>query len=233
MGKPKKGNNSNNLADHSQKAYNGIRRMLYNKELIPGQKIAYRELAERLEMSSTPIIQALKWLEFQGFVYHEPNRGYFIKPFDLKEIEEIYELRKLLELSLLSEAIKHFDEKGAKQLKIALDAHLTADRELFIKERLFKNVEFHLTLASLSKMTTQIRVLQNLFDLLLLKYGGNYLPIRSLESQDHEHKEIYDCMLSQNLQRAHDILSQHISYVEKQVIAGLKRMMEERESPGF
>jgi len=233
MGKQKKGNNSNNLADHSQKAYNGIRRMLYHKELIPGQKIAYRELAERLDMSPTPIIQALKWLEFQGLVYHKPNRGYFMKPFDLNEIEEIYELRALLELSLLPEAIKKVDEEGAKQLKVALDAHLSADRDLFIKERLFKNVEFHLTLASLSKKITQIRVLQNLFDLLLLKYGGNYLPIGSLDSQDHEHREIFDFMLAQNLKGAHKVLSQHISYVKKQVIAGLKRMLEEREGQGF
>jgi DNA-binding GntR family transcriptional regulator len=40
--------------DHSQQAYKGIRRMLYHKELVPGQKIAYRELAEQLHMSPTP-----------------------------------------------------------------------------------------------------------------------------------------------------------------------------------
>ena len=60
--------------DHSQQAYKGIRRKLYHKELVPGQKIAYRELAEQLDMSPTPIIQALKWLEIQGFVRHEPHR---------------------------------------------------------------------------------------------------------------------------------------------------------------
>ena len=35
--------------DRSQEAYQGLRRMLYSKELVPGQKIAYRELAERLQ----------------------------------------------------------------------------------------------------------------------------------------------------------------------------------------
>jgi DNA-binding GntR family transcriptional regulator len=74
--------------DSSQIAYHGIRRMLYSKELTPGQKIAYRDLAEKLQLSPTPIIQALKWLELQGFVYHEPKRGYSMAPFSLKEIEE-------------------------------------------------------------------------------------------------------------------------------------------------
>jgi DNA-binding GntR family transcriptional regulator len=72
-----------NGLDHSHQAYKGIRRMLYHKELVPGQKIAYRELAEQLHMNPTPIIQALKWLEIQGFVRHEPHRGYHIEPFSL------------------------------------------------------------------------------------------------------------------------------------------------------
>src|SRR4030042_4349420 len=144
-------------ADHSHKAYNGIRRMLYNKELVPGQKIAYRELAEQLQMSPTPIIQALKWLEIQGLVRHEPNRGYHIEPFSLQELEEIYELRELLELSLLPAAIERLDEEGLQQLKQALKAHLSAAREFYLKERLFTNMEFHLALAALSQRGSQVR----------------------------------------------------------------------------
>ncbi|MDP2268665.1 MAG: GntR family transcriptional regulator, partial [Deltaproteobacteria bacterium] len=82
-------NNKKEREDSGQIAYQGIRHMLYNKELVPGQRIAYRDLAERLDLSPTPIIQALKWLEIQGFVQHEPNRGYIMAPFSLKEIEEL------------------------------------------------------------------------------------------------------------------------------------------------
>jgi len=126
---PGKKKTPNNEMDHAQMAYQGIRRMLYHKELIPGQKVAYRELAERLGMSHTPIIQALKWLEIQGFVRHETHRGYFMEPFRLEEVEEIYELRELLEPSLLSDAMGQLDSNGKKKLKAALDAHRSADRE--------------------------------------------------------------------------------------------------------
>nr|MBP8699728.1 GntR family transcriptional regulator [Syntrophorhabdaceae bacterium] len=71
--------------DSSQIAYQGIRHMLYTEELVPGQKIAYRDLAEKLQLSPTPIIQALRWLELQGFVTHEANRGYYMAPFSLEE----------------------------------------------------------------------------------------------------------------------------------------------------
>jgi len=52
--------------DSTQIAYQGIRRMLYNKELVPGQRIACKDLAEKLELSTTPVIQALKWLGFNS-----------------------------------------------------------------------------------------------------------------------------------------------------------------------
>ena len=233
MEKREKEGHANDQTDHSQKAYKGLRRMLYLKELVPGQKIAYREIAERLNMSPTPIIQALKLLEFQGFVRHEPNRGYYMEPISLKELEEIYELRELLEPSLLPEAIEHLDDEGIKQLKRARDAHLSAVREFYLKERLFKNMEFHLTLASLSKMQTQVRLLRNTFDLLFLKYGGNYLHVSSLESVDHEHQKIVDCLVSRDLKGARKVLSQHIRNVKKQVLDIFRQMLEEQEGPEF
>ena len=90
---------------HTQIAYEGIRRMLFHNEIVPGSKISYRDLSERLGMSQTPVIQALKWLEFQQLVRHEPHRGYFTAEISLQEVEEVYELRELIELSLLSRTV--------------------------------------------------------------------------------------------------------------------------------
>ncbi|HEY3277755.1 MAG TPA: GntR family transcriptional regulator [Syntrophorhabdaceae bacterium] len=219
--------------DSSQIAYQGIRRMLYSKELVPGQRIAYRDLAERLQLSPTPIIQALKWLELQGFVLHEPNRGYSMAPFSLKEMEELYELRELIEPSLVASVIQHIDKKGLSELKAALEAHLSAEREFYLKERLFKNREFHMTLASLSGKATQLRILQNVFEMLFLKYGGNYFPVASLTSTDQAHQEIYDAIALRSLERAQTILKNHITNVKVQVISSVRKMLAEQERSEF
>ena len=71
------------------KAYLGIRRMFFVNDIHPGQKISYGELAKRLGMSTTPVIQTLKRLDDQGLVRYEPNRGYFTEEISLKEIIEI------------------------------------------------------------------------------------------------------------------------------------------------
>jgi len=215
--------------DSSQKAYTGIRRMLYHKELIPGQKISCSELSERLEMSPTPVVQALKWLEIQGFVRHEPNKGYSMAPFSLEEVEQIYELRELLEPSLLPGVIRNLDQEGEIRLRAALEAHLSAVREFYLKERLFKNTEFHLALAGLSRKETQLRILRNVFDLLFLKYGGNYLPISSLDAVDREHQEIFDRVVSRDLKGAQKVLANHVANVKIQVLKSLKQILKEQE----
>ncbi len=217
--------------DSSQVAYQGIRRMIYAKELVPGQKIAYRDLAEKLDLSPTPIIQALKRLELLGFVCHEPNRGFYMSPFSLSEIEEIYEMRELIEPSLLGATIENIDKKGLADLKSALEAHLSAERDFYLKDRLFKNREFHLTLASLSKKDTQIRILRNLFDILFLKYSN--LPRSSLVATDQEHQEIYDAVALRSLDRAQKVLKNHVTNVKVQVLTSVRKMLAEQERSEF
>jgi DNA-binding GntR family transcriptional regulator len=228
-GKCKKGA----LEDMSQQAFNHIRRMLYNKELVPGQKIIYRELKEKLSMSPTPIIQALKWLEIQGFAYRKPNRGYYIAPCTLEELEELFDIRQLLEPSLVPAAVENLDEAGLEELQSSLKAYRSVENHIYMKERLFRNREFHLTLASLSKKLNQIRILENIFDLLFLKYGGNYLPIPSLKSVNQEHRMIFEYVAARKSKEARKLLSKHTSNVRKQVVTSYRQMLGEKGGPDF
>lgn len=154
-------------------------------------------------------------------------------PFSLQEIEELYELRELIEPWLVPATIQHINKDGLRELKAALEAHLSAEREFYLKERLFKNKEFHMTLASLSGKETQIRILQNVFDMLFLKYGGNYLPMSSLTATDQEHQEIYDAVALRNLERAQTVLKNHLTNVKVQVISSVKKMLAEQEHSPF
>ena len=233
MARQKKGKTSDQKGEHSQKAYKGIRRLLYFKELIPGQKISCREVADKLEMSLTPVIQALKLMELQGFVRHEPNRGFSLTPFSMEEVKEIYELRQLIEPSLLPAAISRLDDSGIKNLKKALDAHISARQESFMQDRLLKNVEFHLSLASLSGWATHIRILKQMYNLLFLKYGGNYLPVAFTRSVNDHHQEIYDAVCARNVVLAQEILTTHIVDVKERVLESAEKMRAQVEVPDF
>lgn len=214
--------------DFTQEAYIGIRRMFFVNEITPGQKISYGDLAKRLGMSTTPVIQALKRLEDQGLVRHEPNRGYYTENISLKEIIEIYEFRELIETSLLPKTIAGINKKKLKILKKALDSHLDAVRDIYLKERLLRDMEFHLALAGLSGCTIQVNTLKSLFDLLYLKYRGNVLFITPMETVDSEHIQLYDYIAVSNLDGATRILKQHIANVKEYAIASIERINKEK-----
>jgi len=216
--------------DFTQEAYMGIRRMFFLNEIIPGQKISYGDLAKRLKMSTTPVIQALKRLEDQGLVRHEPNRGYYTENISLKEIIEIYEFRELIETSLLPKTISQINKKGLETLKKALNSHLDAVRDIYLKDRLLKDMEFHLALATLSGCTIQINTLKSLFDLLYLKYRGNILFVTPMDTVDAEHIKLFDYIADCDLDGAVKILKQHISNVKEHAIISIERINKEKNS---
>lgn len=218
-------------AGHTQKAYLGIRNMLFHNEIGPGQKISYRDLAERLGMSQTPVIQALKWLEFQQLVRHEPNRGYYTASVSLQEVEEIYDFRELIELTLLPVTLKRWNEQSAQRLKSAFEAHQRAAKEVFLYDRLEKDMAFHLTLASLSGCKVQHQTLCNLFDLLYLKYGGNLLFSTSMESAAADHERLFAHLAGGSLKGARQVLSRHIRQVKDHVLSGLGKLLEAKQKP--
>ena len=229
MEKSTKKKNGSDQTDLAQKAYLGIRQMLFHNEIVPGQKIAYRDLAERLEMSPTPVIQALKFLEFQGLVRREPNRGYYTEPINLQEVQEVYELREMIETSLLAKSMERLNSKGIQRLKIPFEAHKDALEDIYPNERLLKNIEFHMTLASLSEYHIHQKMLQNLFDLMYLKYRSGVIYLTPMEIADPAHQELFDAIIARDLSKAQEVLSAHISDSKKYVLMGLERMLEEKK----
>ena len=217
--------------DFTQEAYMGIRRMFFNNEIIPGQKISYRDLAERLGMSPTPIIQALKRLEFQGLVRHEPNCGYYTEKTSIEEITEIYDFRKIIEVSLLESTINKINATKLKKLQKALDNHLSAVRDIYLKDRLLRDREFHMTLAELSECNLQINTLRHLFDLLYLKYRGNILFVTPMDTVDDQHIKIYEHITSKDTEGAQRILGQHILNVKKHALISIKRVVNGNSTP--
>lgn len=210
--------------DLAQKAYQGIRQMLFYNEIIPGQKIKYQDLADKIGVSITPVIHALKWLEFKNIVSHEPNRGYFVNEVSLKEIKEIYDTRLLLEVSLVPEIINSVDDESLQRLKQSQDDYYAAVDEKNYYSRLMTDMKFHLTLASISQCRIQLKMLQELFDMLLLKYTRNLVLLGILDSSLKEHATIFNSLENRDAVSLKNALTAHLDHVRTHITEGFKRM---------
>lgn len=210
-------------ADHTRLAHEGIRQMLFKNEILPGQKLSYRMIAEKLGMSLTPVVQALKILEYQGLVRHTPNRGYHTEPLSLQEIKEIYELREVLELSLIPGIIDNLDAEAIHQLKAVLERNKAETLDL--NGRLITDRDFHTTLSSISKRKTQIQVLENLFDLLYLKYRASLLFVASETVVGSQHQMIFDAVVTQDIAKATQAMKHHFTVIKGKALSSLSQML--------
>ncbi len=231
--KKKNGIHPNGEKNLTREAYKDIRRMIFLKELNPGQKVAYRKMAERLGMSLTPVVQALKHMEFMGLVRHEPNRGFFIEQISPQEIEEAYQLREMLETSLLPGVIEGLDDKDEKKLKQALDEYLAASRSGSLNLRLAKDINFHMTLAGLSDQRLSIWILRYLFDFLYLRFGQELIFSRPQESVGLEHQAIFDAVVARDLSVARKAMRQHIRNIRNNALEGIQNRLAEAEQIDF
>lgn len=80
-----------------EQVFEEIQRAILEKRIKPGDHIREQELTESLQVSRTPVREALVLLERDGLVEISPNRGCFVRRFDERDIREIFELRTALE----------------------------------------------------------------------------------------------------------------------------------------
>ena len=84
------------LADQ---VYDTLKAQIHDFELVSGDRFSEAELGQRLGMSRTPVREALFRLRNEGFLGVEPKLGWFVLPIDFGRLEQLYDLRVVLELA--------------------------------------------------------------------------------------------------------------------------------------
>ncbi|EUB99707.1 transcriptional regulator, GntR family [Rhizobium sp. CF080] len=82
-----------------------------------GSKLKQAELAQMIGTSITPVREAIKLLEAEGFVLGDSHRGAVVAPFDMGATEEIVDLRVTLESKLALAALKHLTSQNVEELR--------------------------------------------------------------------------------------------------------------------
>ncbi|MCD4720759.1 MAG: GntR family transcriptional regulator [Desulfobacula sp.] len=215
--------------DLTREAYNDIRKMIFSNELKPGQKIPYRRMAEGLNMSLTPVVQALKHMEFMGLVRHEQNKGFFVDKVTPQEIDEAYKLRSIIEPKMLAQTILNLDEQGEKKIRIALDEYIEACQKGSLKLKLVKDIQFHMSIAELSGQNLSILILKYLFDFLYLRFGQELIFSRPSEDSTDAHTAIFNAIKSKDIETAAKVLEKHIKDIHKNALDGIQERLSEAD----
>src|SRR3954447_21722471 len=206
-------------ASLARRAYDALKLDVLTCELAPGAQIFEGELAGRYGMSKTPVREALNLLGQEDLVQVLPRRGYLVAPITLRDVQEVFQLRLLLETAAAELAAEHITEEGLRQLN-ALWAVPSTYRDRASYARFLRaNREFHVAVAQASGNGRLAAFVGKLLeDMERILHLG--LDLRdSAEEMAAEHAELVDALL-----RGDGALARRV--VTAQLQASRKRVLE-------
>jgi DNA-binding GntR family transcriptional regulator len=112
-----------------QVAYDALRGLILSGEIRPGERLAERELARRVQVSRTPLREALGWLARDGLAVSRPGLGYFAVEFDPELVAEMYAFRELLEVRATEMAARRITDGGIAELAGVMERLAVYDTE--------------------------------------------------------------------------------------------------------
>jgi DNA-binding GntR family transcriptional regulator len=138
-----------------------LRSAILGGSLAGGTRLVQTELAARLEVSTTPVREALRDLATEGLVFFDPHRGAVVRTLDIAEVREIYELRITLEPLMVR---RTFDRITDDRLEHAAELVRRMQKETNLSTWVDLNREFHAVFTEVDKGSRLAGILASLRD---------------------------------------------------------------------
>lgn len=200
----------------TQLVVEAIREKILHGEIKAGEPLRQAALAEELNVSRIPVREALLQLEAEGLVNFEPHKGATATEISATQVDEVFELRALLESELLKYSVPNLsDEDFAEARSLIEMMEKTGDHDAALGEM---NYRFHNILYSRANRPHTLE----LADILIknsLRFVRMHLTLAGGDerSQD-EHLHLLQLCEEQKLEQACGYLKEHILSAKQDII---------------
>ena len=216
------------VALQTQRAIEGVRDMIVRRQLYPGQQIRQEEVAAALGMSKSPVREALRALEMDGLVYHQPNQGYFTARFSVADLRQIYTMRKALE-TLIFRALPEFPDEELDALRELNKAIDSANAMANVHDVIQLNRQFHFRIFVPSNLNLIVREVERLWQI-SDSYRSLYLYDSFGSRQGEivaEHDAMIDALAQHDLKGLIKVADSQRSIGEERILAMLGNVYPE------
>lgn len=198
-----------------QMAYDGIKNLIIEEEISPGELLSENQLAAYLNMSRTPVREAIRRLQAEGFLESRKGLGTFLKPLTSKDVRNIYEVREALELIACETSIFQITDEEIEEVRSSLqsllDRHAAGeaiDRMEFSK----LDGQFHDLIVQKSN-NGYIKILMDQIYFNVERYRIISFSVSlDLEESTKQHLDLLDCLKERDLKKLQTALSAHLEW---------------------
>lgn len=208
------------------RVYATLRDMAINFDFKPGERLNETHLTSKLNVSRTPLREALNRLVAEGFLTLAKGQGFFCRALSPEQILELYQLRCALETEALRHGIDRASDAEITDFCTYLDAtEKTYDSCDDLTELLKMDEEFHMRLASLSGNNELCRMLNNVNERIRYVRLVNLRQLRGMDRTEagentflSAHRTIANAVQNRDTPTALTALRAHIERRSEQTI---------------
>jgi DNA-binding GntR family transcriptional regulator len=203
-----------------------LRAAIVEGRYAPGERLIEVKLASELELSRTPIREALRRLDAEGLVAHERNRGAVVRPLSLQDVIDHYELRGRLESYAAELAAQRATDAERARLTAAADAFSAVRGDAAgagiggVRRLSDANRELHNAILDAAHHSRLSTLVARTVDLPLVFRAFSRFGDPERERSDMFHHWIVDAIVARNATRASRLMAEHVALGCDAVVAG-------------
>lgn len=199
-----------------------LRDAIMNGMLKPGERLMEIQLAEQLGVSRTPVREAIRRLELEGFVVMIPRRGTYVADLSIKDINDVFEVRMALDVlaaGLAAERITDEELEQMERLLVEISEHIKDNNMDKIVE---VDSDFHDILYRASRNDRLAGIIANLreqftrFRTISMSYPGRL--VNTLE----EHCRLVEAIAQRDVELAQNAARDHLENAEQILLQALE-----------
>lgn len=207
--------NLSNISSLTDEVVDIIRDRILKGEYKIGEKIKENQIATEFKVSRTPIREAFKQLENEGLIDYIPNRGCFAKGFTRQDIEDIYAVRRALEIMAVEWAVSRISDQQIKGLQeqSELMEFFTAKKDS--DKVLELNSAYHDIIYDAAGSRFMAQILRSYKEYIaqtrkVILYEQSYL-----EAILEEHKKILEAIIARDVEGAKAAMGEHLEMSQR------------------
>ena len=189
-----------------------VRDALVAGTLVPGKIYSAPALAEMLGVSPTPVREAMIDIAREGLVEALRNKGYLIKGFSDRDLDELAALRTLIEVPTMVQVAKQASRADLEELRPLTEMLNETARRGALREFVSADTEFHLRALALSGNRQLVNNVRRLRSMARLSGLQQLADAGELLTTAREHGELLDLMIARDVSGVARLMSRHIGH---------------------
>lgn len=199
-----------------------IRQAIIDGGLAPGERLKEEELARELGISRTPVREALLVLQTEGLVEAAPNRGAAVRAHSAEDLDDLYQLRALLEGYAARRAATRVTDGDIAELRGSCNRFddLSSDDDLRAIVR--ENLLFHSAILEVAGSARLRSMVRKVIELPLVYKSYIWYSPDQKRISAHYHRQITNALAARDAERAELIMKEHVFEARDLLVAHLR-----------